>query len=107
MKQNRMTISVNAALANAVPHRSSRWTTRILPLVAVVLVAGGTALPGVAVAEPEGDLSFANSPTLSLRTIGLDSTISLYGIEGVQTLSVPVQPGLTLAELVATVSPPV
>lgn len=107
MKHDRKTISVDVALANVWPHRSSRWTTRILPLAAAVLVAGGTALPGVAVAEPEGDMSLANSPTLGLRTIGLDSTISLYGIEGVQTLSVPVQPGLTPAELVATVAPPV
>lgn len=52
-------------------------------------------------------MSLANSPTLSLRTIGIDSTISLYGIEGVQTLSVPVQPGLVPAELIATVALPV
>ena len=64
-------------------------------------------MPGVAVAEPEPDMSLANSPTLSLRTIGMDSTISLYGIEGQQTLSVPVPPGLVPAELVATVALPV
>lgn len=72
-----------------------------------MLVAGVTALPGIAVAEPEDDMSLANSPTLSLRTIGLESTVSLYGIEGLQALSVPVQPGLVPAELVATVALPV
>ena len=70
-------------------------------MVLAVVIAGGTALSGVAVAEPEGDMSLANSPTLSLRTVGIDSTISLYGIEGQQTLSIPVQPGLVPTELVA------
>jgi hypothetical protein len=98
---------LNEGLTRAFPHSVSRVRSRILPLVAAVLVAGSTALPGVAVAEPESDMSLANSPTLSLRTIGIDSTIALYGIEGVQTLSVPVQPGLVPAELVATVALPV
>lgn len=52
-------------------------------------------------------MSLANSPALSLRTIGIDPTVSLYGIEGVQTLSVPVQPGLVPAELVAMAALPV
>lgn len=76
-------------------------------MVAAVVVAGGTILPGVAVAEPEREVSLADSPTLSLRTVGVDSTISLYGIEGRQTLSLPVQPGLVPTELVATLALPV
>ncbi len=80
---------------------------RALPLLAATLVAAGTTLPGIALAAPEDELSLANSPTLSLRTIGMDSTISLYGIEGVQTLSVPVQPGLLPTELAATAVLPV
>ncbi|WP_228032177.1 cellulose biosynthesis cyclic di-GMP-binding regulatory protein BcsB [Mycolicibacterium sp. P9-22] len=81
--------------------------SRLLPMVAAVVVAGGTILPGVAVAEPEREVSLADSPTLSLRTVGVDSTISLYGIEGRQTLSLPVQPGLVPTELVATLALPV
>ena len=107
MKQDRMTISVNAGHANALPHGCSRLTRRALPICAAVLFAAATALPGIAVAEPEGDMSLANSPTLGLRTIGVDSTIALYGVNGVQTLTLPVQPGLTPAELAATVAPPV
>jgi hypothetical protein len=72
-----------------------------------VLITVGSAMPGVAGAAPEDDMSLANSPTLGLRTIGIESTIALYGVEGVQTLSVPVQPGLVPAELVATVALPV
>jgi hypothetical protein len=107
MTQDRMTISVNASLVRTQRHSLSRVTSRLLPLVAAVVVAGGTALPGVAGAEPEGDMSLANSPTLSLRTIGIDSTISLYGVEGQQTLSIPVQPGLVPTDLVATLALPV
>ncbi len=86
---------------------SNNLSRRALPLLAATLVAAVTALPGVALAAPEDELSLANSPTLSLRTIGMDSTISLYGIEGSQTLSIPVQAGLVPTELAATVALPV
>lgn len=102
-----MTIQVNSAPTTMVPHHLAQMTSRLLPLLAAALVAGVSALSGVAAAEPEDAVSLANSPTLSLRTIGLDSTISLYGIEGQQSLSIPVQPGLVPAELVATVALPV
>lgn len=102
-----MTISVNAGVVGPQRPSVSRVTPRLLPLVAAVLVVAGTAWPGVALAEPEGDMSLANSPTLSLRTVGIDSTISLYGVDGQQTLSVPVQPGLVPTELVATLVLPV
>ncbi|KAA0118415.1 hypothetical protein CIW51_07960 [Mycolicibacterium sp. P9-22] len=88
-------------------HSVGQVASRLLPMVAAVVVAGGTILPGVAVAEPEREVSLADSPTLSLRTVGVDSTISLYGIEGRQTLSLPVQPGLVPTELVATLALPV
>ncbi|MGU3497848.1 hypothetical protein [Mycobacterium sp. C31M] len=82
-------------------------TARIFPLLAAVLVVGGTALPGVASAEPEADTSLANSPSLSLRALGGESTIALYGVEGLQTVSIPVQPGLLPTELDATALLPV
>lgn len=107
MTQDRMRISVNVDLIRPRRHSLSRVGSRLLPLIAAAVVAGATALPGVASAEPEGDMSLANSPTLSLRTVGIDSTISLYGIEGQQTLSVPVQPGLVPTELAATLVLPV
>ncbi len=107
MTQNRMTIQVNSAPVTKVARSLSQVASRVLPLLAAALVLGTSALSGVAVAEPEDAVSLANSPTFSLRTIGLDSTVSLYGIEGQQTLSIPVQPGLVPAELVATVSLPI
>lgn len=81
----------------------------MIPLLAAVLVVGGTALPGVASAEPEPepDTSLANSPSLSLRVLGGEPTIALYGIEGVQTVSIPVQTGLLPTELDATALLPV
>ncbi|BDY29913.1 hypothetical protein BN978_00933 [Mycolicibacterium mageritense DSM 44476 = CIP 104973] len=64
-------------------------------------------MPGVAQAAPEDGDSLTNSPTLSLRTLGTDPDVALYGVEGVQTVTFPVQPGLTPAELLATVLLPV
>lgn len=82
-------------------------TARILPLFAAAIVVAGAVLSGVATAAPEDVPSLANSPTLSLRTLGFDPNIALYGVEGVQTVTLPVQPGLTAAELVATALLPV
>lgn len=82
-------------------------TARILPLLAAALVVAGTALPAVASAAPEDDVSLVNSPTLNLRTLGANPDIALYGIQGSQTLTLPVPRGLIPAELVATVQLPV
>ncbi|MCC9183185.1 hypothetical protein LOC73_21270 [Mycolicibacterium mageritense] len=82
-------------------------TARILPLLAAAMVVAGTVVPGVAQAAPEDGDSLTNSPTLSLRTLGTDPDVALYGVEGVQTVTFPVQPGLTPAELLATVLLPV
>ncbi|WP_231376694.1 hypothetical protein [Mycobacterium sp. 141] len=82
-------------------------TVRMLPLFATVIVVAGTVLPGAATAAPEDVPALADSPTLSLRTLGSEPDIALYGVEGVQTMSVPVQPGLSAAELVATAVLPV
>lgn len=71
------------------------------------MVVAGTVVPGVAQAAPEDGDSLTNSPTLSLRTLGTDPDVALYGVEGVQTVTFPVQPGFTPAELLATVLLPV
>ncbi|ORA06861.1 hypothetical protein BST17_03615 [Mycolicibacterium bacteremicum] len=76
-------------------------------MIAAVLVVAVAPFSGVASAEPEGESSLANSPSLSLRTLGGDPTIALYGVEGVQTVSIPVQPGLLPTELDATALLPV
>ncbi|MCV7431796.1 hypothetical protein H7K31_09480 [Mycolicibacterium bacteremicum] len=78
-----------------------------MSLIAAVLVVAVAPFSGVASAEPEGESSLANSPSLSLRTLGGDPTIALYGVEGVQTVSIPVQPGLLPTELDATALLPV
>jgi hypothetical protein len=78
---------------------------RLLPLVAVFVIALGTVLPGIAAAQP--DDSLATSPVLKLRTLGIDPNIALYGVEGEQTFTFPVPPGLTPAELTGTVLLPV
>lgn len=82
-------------------------TARPISLIAAVLVVAVAPFSGVASAEPEGESSLANSPSLSLRTLGGDPTIALYGVEGVQTVSIPVQPGLLPTELDATALLPV
>lgn len=58
-------------------------------------------------AAPEDDASLVNSPTLNLRTLGVNPDIALYGIQGSQTLTIPVPRGLVPAELVAVVQLPV
>jgi hypothetical protein len=58
-----------------------------------------------AVAAP-GD-AIANAPTLSLRDLGSDPDIALYGSDGVQTINIPVLPGTVPTMLNATVLVPV
>ncbi|MCP3811608.1 cellulose biosynthesis cyclic di-GMP-binding regulatory protein BcsB, partial [Mycobacteriaceae bacterium Msp059] len=60
----------------------------------------------MASAAPEDDISLVNSPTLNLRTLGANADIALYGIQGSQTLTIPVPRGLIPAELAATVQLP-
>ncbi|MBN3512999.1 hypothetical protein JYB55_29640 [Mycolicibacterium septicum] len=79
----------------------------MLPLLAAAMIVAGTALPAVASAAPEDEISLVNSPTLNLRTLGANPDIALYGIQGSQTLTIPVPRGLIPAELVAMVQLPV
>ncbi|MFV8263797.1 hypothetical protein ACNQR9_11270 [Mycolicibacterium peregrinum] len=88
--------------------RLTRVTSRIWSLfAAAVLIAGTAVAPAVATADPGDDTSLVNSPTLNLRTLGANADIALYGIQGSQTLTIPVPRGLIPAELAATVQLPV
>ena len=48
----------------------------------------------------------ADAPTLSLTTLGVDTDIALYGLQGTQTITVPVPKGLTPGALTADVELP-
>lgn len=72
-----------------------------------VLAAYSLIAPGIATAAPDEALSLVDSPTLNLRTLGVDPTIAFYGPQNSQTLTIPVPPGLTPTELAATVRLPV
>lgn len=80
---------------------------RMLSVAAAVVVVAGTALTGVATAAPGDEVSLVNSPTLNLRTLGVDPDIGLYGSQHAHTLTIPVQPGLIPTDLLATVQLPV
>ncbi|OLP01726.1 hypothetical protein BVU76_13495 [Mycolicibacterium porcinum] len=82
-------------------------TARISRLFATALVASAVVMPGTATAAPGDDPSLVSSPTLNLRTLGVDPDIALYGLQGSQTLTIPVPRGLTPAELTGTVQLPV
>ncbi|WP_260508678.1 hypothetical protein [Mycolicibacterium farcinogenes] len=82
-------------------------TARITRLFAAAIVASVAITPGTAAAAPGDDPSLVSTPTLNLRTLGLNPDIALYGIQGSQTLTIPVPRGLIPAELVATVQLPV
>ncbi|WP_232374730.1 hypothetical protein [Mycolicibacterium mengxianglii] len=77
--------------------------------IATVLTAG-SAVPGPAAAEPPPPApapADTTSLTLGLRAFGINPMIALYGVEGVQTVTIPVPPGLEPAELTATAILPV
>ncbi|BBX04460.1 membrane protein [Mycolicibacterium moriokaense] len=48
----------------------------------------------------------ADAPTLSLTSLGVDGDISLYGVQGTQTITVPVPKGLAPGALTADVELP-
>jgi hypothetical protein len=86
--------------------RSNRKGLLAATVIAMV-IAAGTSTPGLAMAEPPADVQDATSLTLGLRAFGINPLISLYGVEGSQTLTIPVPPGMTPAELEATAVLPV
>lgn len=61
----------------------------------------------LASAAPE-DGAISSGPTvLSLSSVGLDATVAMYGLQGTQSLTIPVPSGLTPSELTARVELPV
>lgn len=72
-------------------------------LVAVLAVNFGS--PQVNAAPSDGG-QVADAPTLSLTSLGADTDISLYGLQGTQTITVPVPQGLTPGALTADVELP-
>ena len=80
---------------------------RVAVVVAFVITAFGGPAGLTAVAAPgDGGLP-AESPVLGLQTLGSNPTISFYGVQGTETLTIPVPPGLLPAELTAIVEIPV
>ncbi len=57
-------------------------------------------------AAPADAGQVADAPTLSLTSLGADTDISLYGLQGTQTITVPVPKGLTPGALTADVELP-
>jgi hypothetical protein len=72
----------------------------MLSIVPLVVLPAATALPG-----DGGQL--ADSPTLSLVAMGSDDAFALYGLRGIQTLTIPVPHGLTPSSLNVLVELPV
>ncbi|MGO4442389.1 hypothetical protein AB4Z42_03435 [Mycobacterium sp. 2YAF39] len=57
-------------------------------------------------AAPGDSGQVADAPTLSLTSLGVDKDVSLYGLQGTQTITVPVPKGLTPGALTADVELP-
>ena len=57
-------------------------------------------------AAPDDAGQVADAPTLSLTSLGVDGDVSLYGLQGTQTITVPVPKGLTPGALTADVELP-
>src|SRR5207248_1341027 len=80
---------------------------------AVITVALAPALPdpgalvAVATASPGEDESPADGIALDARSVGLDNNLALYGLQGTQSLTIPVPPGFVPSTLNALVELPV
>jgi hypothetical protein len=81
--------------------------------VAIIALALAPALPdpgalvAVATASPGEDESPSDGMTLNARSVGLDDNLALYGLQGMQSLTIPVPPGFVLSTLDALVELPV
>ena len=78
----------------------------IIAASVLVLVVSGS-IGTVATAAPGEDTVSADRTTLSLSSLGLDSNLALYGLQGTQSLTIPVTPGLAPSTLNALVELPV
>ncbi|MBY0289787.1 MAG: hypothetical protein K2X52_22005 [Mycobacteriaceae bacterium] len=76
--------------------------------IGVTVVAFQTVNFGTPVvhAAPGDAGQVADAPTLSLTTLGADTDIALHGLQGTQTITVPVPKGLTPGALTADVELP-
>src|ERR1700712_1619540 len=72
--------------------------------LAIFALAGPS--PSLGYAAPDDPGAVAAAPALPLTDLGADSTISLYGQQGTETLAIPVPLGLLPAELSAVVEIP-
>lgn len=75
--------------------------------VALVVMSMGNLGVPTAVAAPEDEVLVAAAPVLGLQLLGANSTVSFYGVQGTETLTIPVPSGLQPAELTAIVEIPV
>jgi hypothetical protein len=78
----------------------------VLGTIGAFLVVGNTA-PPISVAAPVDGEPSVESTTLGLQSLGSNPNISFYGVQGTETLIIPVPPGLQPAELTAIVEMPV
>lgn len=92
---------MGAALARVL--KKATLVTASAAIVAVLTVNFGS--PQVNAAPGDGG-EVADAPTLSLTSLGVDGDISLHGLQGTQTITVPVPKGLTPGALTADIELP-
>jgi len=92
---------MGASLARVL--KRAALVTASVAVVAVLAVNFGS--PQVN-AVPADTGQVADAPTLSLTSLGADTDFSLYGLQGTQTITVPVPKGLTPGALTADVELP-
>jgi hypothetical protein len=80
---------------------------RAAVVAALVIMTFGGIEPPTPVAAPDDGGLPADAPILGLQTLGSNPTMSFYGVQGTQSLTIPVPPGLLPAELTAIVEIPV
>jgi hypothetical protein len=86
--------------------RKSRWGLRAATVACSALIAVTSFAPA-AIAEPSGSGRLADAPTFTLKDLGANPTLAFYGMQGVQSLTIPVPPGLRPTALNANVELPV
>src|SRR3954468_21207777 len=77
-----------------------------MAVLGLALLASGL-FTSLAMASPGEDPSSSEQMTLNLKSIGLDNNLALYGLQGTQSLTIPVQPGLAPSALNALVELPI
>lgn len=80
----------------------TRLLTRSIRLAAICAVLLAISMP-TGRSEPPGPGALAQAPVLSLSALGSSSNLSFYGLQAQQSVTLPVQQGLTPAALTAMV----